>query len=174
MHSELRLLSKNRNLKKPNKYPELEIPPINLAHSLSGVMLDKTIYHGVKPLRGQSHIKTFGTAKHDINNMRNLVPVDYNGAMETYKSQSNAKANLKPIKNKKLPNCSDRIERLLTQLSDGDESTFNNLVDLLQINTGLSKLRYHVDDCDILESLNKHYRAMPDQLNLIEEMYQTS
>ena len=31
MHSELRLLAKNRNLKKPNKYPELEIPPINLA-----------------------------------------------------------------------------------------------------------------------------------------------
>ena len=73
MHSELRLLAKNRNLKKPNKFPELEIPPINLAHSLSGVMLDKTIYHGIKPLRGQSHIKTFGTAKHDINNMRNLV-----------------------------------------------------------------------------------------------------
>lgn len=156
------------------KHQELRVPSINVAHSLSSIMLDKTIWHGVKPLRGQSHIRTLGTAKHDINNMRNLVPVDYNGAMDTYKSQTNAKANLKPIKNKKLPNVSDRIERLLTQLSDGDESTFNNLVDLLQIRTGLSKQRFHADDSDILEALNKHYRRMPDQLSLIEEMYQTS
>ena len=54
------------------------------------------------------------------------------------------------------------------------QTTFNNLVDLLQINTGLSKLRYHVDDNDILESLNKHYRRTPDQLQLIEDIYQTS
>jgi hypothetical protein len=85
-----------------------------------------------------------------------------------------AKSKLKPIKNKKLPNVSDRIERLLTQLSDGDESTFNNLVDLLQIKTGLSKQRYHADDTDILEALNKHYRSTPDQLQLIEDLYQTS
>jgi hypothetical protein len=156
------------------KYLELRIPAINVAHSLSGVMLDKTIWHGVKPARGQSHIRTFGTAKHDINNMRLIAPVDYGGAMETYKTQVNAKSNLRPIRNKKLPNVSDRIERLLTQLSDGDESTFNNLVDLLQIRTGLSKQRYHADDSDILEALNYHYRRTPDQLSLIEELYQTS
>ena len=174
MHPELRLAAKNRNLKKPNKYPELEIPPINLAHSLSSVMLDKTIFHGIKPARGQSHIRTFGTAQTDINNMKTMVPIDYGGAIETYRSQATAKSKLIPIKNKRLPNVSDRIERLLTQLSDGDETTFNNLVDLLQINTGLSKMRYHVDDNDILESLNKHYRRTPDQLQLIEDIYQTS
>lgn len=168
----MKSMTKDTSMSK--KHQELRVPSINVAHSLSSIMLDKTIWHGVKPLRGQSHIRTLGTAKHDINNMRNLVPVDYNGAMDTYKSQTNAKANLKPIKNKKLPNVSDRIERLLTQLSDGDESTFNNLVDLLQIRTGLSKQRFHVDDSDILEALNKHYRRMPDQLSLIEEMYQTS
>ena len=168
----MKSMTKDTSMSK--KHQELRVSSINVAHSLSSIMLDKTIWHGVKPLRGQSHIRTLGTAKHDINNMRNLVPVDYNGAMDTYKSQTNAKANLKPIKNKKLPNVSDRIERLLTQLSDGDESTFNNLVDLLQIRTGLSKQRFHVDDSDILEALNKHYRRMPDQLSLIEEMYQTS
>jgi hypothetical protein len=156
------------------KHPELRIPAINVAHSLSAVMLDKTIFQGVKPLRGQSHIRTFGTAKHDINNMRMLVPIDYGGAMETYKSQMDAKSKMKPIKNKKIPNCSDRIERLLTQLSDGDESTFNNLVDLLQLRTGLSKQRFHFDDCDVLEALNRHYRKTPDQLQLIEDIYQTS
>jgi len=156
------------------KHQELRTPSINVAHSLSGVMLDKTIYLGVKPARGQSHIRTLGTAKHDINNMRMLMPVDYGDAMDTYKSQTNAKSKLQPIKNKKLPNVSDRIERLLTQLSDGDEGTFNNLVDLLQIRTGLSKQRFHADDSDILEALNKHYRRTPDQLALIESMYQTS
>jgi hypothetical protein len=156
------------------KHAEFRIPEINVAHSLSGVMLDKTIFHGVKPARGQSHIRTFGTAKHDINNMKMLVPIDYAGAMDTYKSQVDVKSKLRPIKNKKLPNVSDRIERLLTQLSDGDESTFNNLVDLLQIRTGLSKQRYHADDSDILEALNHHYRSTPDQLQLIEDLYQTS
>ena len=68
------------------KHSELRIPSINVAHSLSGIMLDKTIYHGVKPARGQSHIRTFGTAKHDINNMKMLVPIDYASAMETYKN----------------------------------------------------------------------------------------
>lgn len=160
--------------KMSKKHTELRIPSINVAHSLSGVMLDKTIFHGVKPARGQSHIRTFGTAKHDINNMKMLVPIDYGGAMETYKSQMDVKSKLRPIKNKKLPNVSDRIERLLTQLSDGDEGTFNNLVDLLQIRTGLSKQRYHADDSDILEALNRHYRSAPDQLQLIENMYQTS
>ena len=106
--------------------------------------------------------------------MQMMVPIDYGGAIETYRSQATAKSKLAPLKNKRLPNVSDRIERLLTQLSDGDETTFNNLVDLLQINTGLSKLRYHVDDNDILESLNKHYRRTPDQLQLIEDLYQTS
>ena len=156
------------------KHPELNIPAINVAHSLSGIMLDKTIYQGVKAARGQSHIRTVGTARHDINNMRTIVPVDYGDAMDTYKSQTNAKSKLQPIRNKKLPNVSDRIERLLTQMSDGDEATFNNLVDLLQIRTGLSKQRYHVDDSDILEALNKAYRKAPDQLQLIESMYQTS
>jgi len=156
------------------KHQELRIPAINVAHSLSGIMLDKTIFHGVKPLRGQSHIRTLGTAKHDINNMKTMVPVSYGDAMDTYKSQTNAKSRLQPIRNKKLPNVSDRIERLLTQMSDGDEATFNNLVDLLQIRTGLSKQRYHADDSDILEALNKHYRRTPDQLQLIESMYQTS
>jgi hypothetical protein len=156
------------------KHPELRIPVINVAHSLSAVMLDKTIFQGVKPLRGQSHIRTFGTAKHDINNMKMLIPIDYGGAMETYKSQMDVKSKMKPIKNKKIPNCSDRIERLLTQLSDGDEGTFNNLVDLLQLRTGLSKQRFHYDDCDVLEALNRHYRKTPDQLQLIEDIYQTS
>ena len=157
-----------------NKHPELRIPSVNVAHSLSAAMLDKTIFQGVKPLRGQSHIRTFGTARHDINNMKMLVPIDYGGAMETYKSQMDAKSKMRPIKNKKVPNCSDRIERLLTQLSDGDEGVFNNLVDLLQLRTGLSKQRYHYDDCDVLEALTKHYRKTPDQIQLIEDMYQTS
>ena len=156
------------------KHPELNIPAINVAHSLSGIMLDKTIFHGVKPLRGQSHIRTFGPARHDVNNMKTMMPVNYGDAIDTYKSQTNAKSKLQPIRNKKLPNVSDRIERLLTQMSDGDEATFNNLVDLLQIRTGLSKQRYHADDSDILEALNRHYRRTPDQLQLIESMYQTS
>jgi len=156
------------------KHQENRIPAINVAHSLSGVMLDKTIFHGVKPARGLSHIRTFGTARHDINNMKMLVPIDYGGAMETYKSQVDVKSKIRPITNKKLPNVSDRIERLLTQLSDGDEGTFNNLVDLLQIKTGLSKQRYHADDADILEALNRHYRSTPDQLQLIEDIYQRS
>jgi hypothetical protein len=156
------------------KHPELNIPTINVAHSLSGIMLDKTIFHGVKPLRGQSHIRTFGPARHDVNNMKTMMPVNYGDAIDTYKSQTNAKSKLQPLRNKKLPNVSDRIERLLTQMSDGDEATFNNLVDLLQIRTGLSKQRYHADDADILEALNKHYRRTPDQLQLIESMYQTS
>ena len=156
------------------KHPELRIPSINVAHSLSAVMLDKSIFQGVKPLRGQSHIRTFGTARHDINNMKMLVPIDYGGAMETYKSRVDVKNKLRPIKNKKLSNCSDRIERLLTQLSDGDEGTFNNLVDLLQLRTGLTKQRAHYDDCDVLEALNKAYRKTPDQLQLIEDLYQTS
>jgi hypothetical protein len=63
---------------------------------------------------------------------------------------------------------------LLTQLSDGDEGLFNNLVDLLQLRTGLSKQRFHYDDCDVLEALTKHYRKAPDQIQLIEDMYQTS
>ena len=33
------------------KHPELNIPAINVAHSLSGIMLDKTIFHGVKAAR---------------------------------------------------------------------------------------------------------------------------
>ena len=168
----LRTLKKDVALSK--KYPEFKIPQINVAHSLSGVMLDKTIFHGVKPARGQSHIRTFGTARHDINNMKMLVPIDYGGAMETYKSQVDVKSKIRPITDKKLPNVSDRIERLLTQLSDGDEATFNNLVDLLQIKTGLSKQRFHADDSDILEALNKHYRRTPDQLQLIETIYQNS
>jgi len=156
------------------KHPEFKIPQINVAHSLSGVMLDKTIFHGVKPARGQSHIRTFGTARHDINNMKMMIPIDYASAMETYKSQVDVKSKIRPLTDKKLPNVSDRIERLLTQLSDGDESTFNNLVDLLQIRTGLSKQRFHADDSDILEALNRHYRRTPDQLQLIETIYQNS
>jgi len=164
----------NGDVKMSKKHPELNIPAINVAHSLSGIMLDKTIFHGVKPLRGQSHIRTFGPARHDVNNMKTMMPVNYSDAIDTYKSQTNAKSKLQPIRNKKLPNVSDRIERLLTQMSDGDEATFNNLVDLLQIRTGLSKQRFHADDADILEALNKHYRRAPDQLQLIESMYQTS
>jgi hypothetical protein len=168
------LRTSNADVAVSKKHAEFRIPQIDVAHSLSSIMLDKTIFHGVKPARGQSHIRTFGTAKHDINNMKMLVPIDYGGAMQTYKSQLDAKSKLRPIKNKKLPNVSDRIERLLTQLSDGDEGTFNNLVDLLQIRTGLTKQRYHADDSDILEALNHHYRSTPDQLTLIEDLYQTS
>ena len=164
----------NGDVKMSKKHPELNIPAINVAHSLSGIMLDKTIFQGVKPARGQSHIRTFGPARHDVNNMKTMMPVNYGDAIDTYKTQTNAKSKLQPIRNKKLPNVSDRIERLLTQMSDGNEATFNNLVDLLQIRTGLSKQRYHVDDSDILEALNKHYRRAPDQLLLIESMYQTS
>lgn len=151
-------------------HPELRTPPIHIAHSLHSISLDKTIFHGIKPLRGKSHIKTTGTGKHDIANLSLIAPVDYKGGLNAYNKEVNAKKH-SPIANKKIPTCTDRIERTLLSMSNGDESVFNNLIDLLQINTGLSKQKYHHCDDEILEALNKHYRKSPEQLLIIEQAY---
>lgn len=152
-------------------HQELRTPPINIAHSLHNISLDKTIFHGVKPLRGRSHIKTTGTGKHDIANLSLIAPVDYRGGLNTYNKEVQAKKQHKPITNKKIPNCTDRIERTLVSMANGDESVFNNLIDLLQLNTGLSKQKWHHCDDEILEALNKHYRKSPEQLMIIEQAY---
>lgn len=152
-------------------HTELRTPPINIAHSLHSISLDKTIFHGVKPLRGKSHIKSTGTGKHDIANLSLIAPVDYKGGLNAYNKEVNTKKQHSPISNKKIPTCTDRIERTLLSMSNGDESVFNNLIDLLQINTGLKKQKYHHCDDEILEALNKHYRKSPEQLMIIESAY---
>lgn len=155
------------------KHPEIRTPPIHIAHSLHNISLDKTIFHGVKPLRGRSHIKSIGTGKHDMNNLNLITPLDYNGGLNAYNKEVKNKQH-RPISNKKIPNCTDRIERTLVSMANGDESVFNNLVDLLQLNTGLSKQKFHHCDDEILEALNKHYRKSPEQLMIIEQAYKES
>ena len=155
-------------------HPEIRRPPINISHSLHSISLDKTIFHGVKPARGASHIKTTGTGKNDMNNLNLITPLDYRGGLEAYNKEVQTKKQHKPIVNKKIPNCSDRIERMLLDMSNGSDETFESLVDLLQLKTGLSKQRYQFDDCDILEALNKAYRKSPEQLMLIEEAYKNA
>lgn len=152
-------------------HPELRRPPINISHSLHNASLDKTIFHGIKPTRGGSHIKTTGTGKHDISNLNLMTALDYRGGLEAYNKEVQKKKQHQPIVNKKIPNCSDRIERTLLEMSNGSDETFESLVDLLQLRTGLSKQRYHVDDCDILEALNKAYRTSPEQLMIVESAY---
>ena len=155
------------------KHPEIRTPPIHIAHSLHNISLDKTIFHGVKPLRGKSHIKTTGTGKNDISNLNLITPLDYRGGLDAYNKEIKSKPH-RPIGNKKIPNCTDRIERTLVSMANGDESVFNNLIDLLQLNTGLSKQKFHHCDDEILEALNKHYRKSPEQLMIIESAYKSS
>jgi len=156
------------------KHTELRRPPINIAHSLHTISLDKTVYHGIKPLRGISHIKSTGTGRHDINNLSLITPLDYRGGLDTYAKEVQNKKQHTPIVNKKIPNCSDRIERTLRSMSNGSDETFEALIDLLQLKTGLSKQRYHHDDCDILEALNKAYRRSPEQLMIVENAYKNA
>lgn len=156
------------------KHPEIRTPPIHIAHSLHNISLDKNIFHGVKALRGGSHIKSTGTGRHDINNLSLITPIDYRGGLDAYNKEVQAKKQHKPIVNKKIPNCTDRIERTLISMANGDESVFNNLVDLLQLNTGLSKQKWHHCDDEILEALNKHYRKSPEQLLIVENAYKNA
>lgn len=156
------------------KHSEIRTPPIHIAHSLNTISLDKTIFHGVKPLRGRSHIKSIGTGKHDINNLNLITALDYKGGLDAYNKEVKNKKQHQPIVNKKIPNCTDRIERTLLDMSNGDESVFNNLIDLLQLNTGLSKQKFHHCDDEILEALNKHYRKSPEQLMIIESAYKNA
>jgi hypothetical protein len=156
------------------KHTELRRPPIHIAHSLHTISLDKTVFHGIKPLRGRSHIKTTGTGRHDINNLNLLTSLDYRGGLDAYNKEVQSKKQHQPIADKKIPNCSDRIERTLRDMSNGSEETFEALVDLLQLKTGLSKQRYHHDDCDILEALNRHYRKAPEQLLIVENAYKNA
>ena len=155
------------------KHPEMRTPPINVVHSLHTVSLDKTIFHGVKPLRGGSHIKSTGTGKHDMSNLNLIKPLDYRGGLDAYNRELNSKKQMKPITDKKIPNVTDRIERTLKEMSNGSDETFESLIDLLQLRTGLSKQR-HVHDSEILEALNKHYRKSPEQLMVIENAYKIS
>lgn len=155
------------------KHPEIRTPPINVAHSLHTVSLDKTIFHGVKPLRGGSHIKSMGTGKHDMSNLNLIKPLDYRGGLDAYNKEVNSKKQIQPITDKKIPNVTDRIERTLKSMSNGSDETFEALIDLLQLRTGLSKQR-HVHDSEILEALNRHYRKSPEQLMLIENAYKIS
>jgi hypothetical protein len=156
-------------------YTELRTPPINISHDLHTIALDKTIFQGVKPTRGASHIKTTGTGKNDMSNLNLLTALDYRGGLEAYnKEVQTKKQKHQPIANKKIPNCSDRIERTLLEMSNGSEETFESLVDLLQLKTGLSKQRFHHDDCDILEALNKAYRKSPEQLMIVENAYKNA
>ena len=154
-------------------HPEMRTPPINVAHSLHTVSLDKTIFHGVKPLRGGSHIKSTGTGRHDISNLNLITPLDYRGGLDAYNKEVNLKKQHQPISEKKIPNVTDRIERTLKEMSNGSDETFESLIDLLQLRTGLSKQR-HVHDSEILEALNKHYRKSPEQLMVIENAYKNS
>ena len=157
------------------KHAELRPPPIHISHALQTISLDKTIFHGIKPARGASHIKTMGTGKNDISNLNLLTALDYRGGLDAYNKEVQAKKQKhQPIVDKKIPNCSDRIERTLMEMSNGSEETFESLVDLLQLKTGLSKQRYHHDDCDILEALNKHYRNSPEQLMIVEAAYKNA
>ena len=154
-------------------HPEMRTPPINVAHSLHTVSLDKTIFHGVKPLRGGSHIKSMGTGKHDMSNLNLIKPLDYRGGLDAYNKEVNLKKQHQPITDKKIPNVTDRIERTLKSMSNGSDETFEALVDLLQLRTGLSKQR-HVHDSEILEALNRHYRKSPEQLMIVENAYKIS
>ena len=155
------------------KHPEMRTPPINVTHSLHTVSLDKTIFHGIKPLRGGSHIKSTGTGKHDMSNLNLIKPLDYRGGLDAYNKEVNAKKQHQPITDKKIPNVTDRIERTLKSMSNGSDETFEALIDLLQLRTGLSKQR-HVHDSEILEALNKHYRKSPEQLMIVENAYKIS
>ena len=155
------------------KHPEMRTPPINVAHSLHTVSLDKTIFHGIKPLRGGSHIKSTGTGKHDMSNLNLIKPLDYRGGLDAYNKDVNAKKQHQPITDKKIPNVTDRIERTLKSMSNGSDETFEALIDLLQLRTGLSKQR-HVHDSEILEALNRHYRKSPEQLMIVENAYKIS
>ena len=154
-------------------HPEMRTPPINVAHSLHTVSLDKTIFHGVKPLRGGSHIKSMGTGKHDMSNLNLIKPLDYRGGLDAYNKEVNLKKQHQPITDKKIPNVTDRIERTLKSMSNGSDETFEALIDLLQLRTGLSKQR-HVHDSEILEALNRHYRKSPEQLMIVENAYKIS
>jgi hypothetical protein len=156
------------------KHTELRRPPIHITHSLHTISLDKTVFHGIKPLRGGSHIKSTGTAKHDINNLSLITPLDYRGGLDAYNKEVQTKKQHQPIADKKIPNVSDRIERTLRDMSNGSDETFEALIDLLQLKTGLSKQRYHFHDSDILEALNKHYRKSPEQLLIVENAYKNS
>ena len=156
------------------KHTELRRPPINIAHSLHSVSLDKTIFHGIKPLRGVSHIKSTGSAKYDMNNLSLITPIDYRGGLDAYNKEVQAKKQHTPIADKKIPNVSDRIERTLRSMSNGSDETFEALIDLLQLRTGLSKQRYHFHDGDILEALNRHYRKSPEQLMIVENAYKNA
>ena len=155
-------------------HTELRRPPINIAHSLHTISLDKTVFHGVKPLRGGSHIKSTGTGRYDINNLNLLTSLDYRGALDAYAKEVQTKKQHQPIVDKKIPNVSDRIERMLRDMSNGSDETFEALIDLLQLRTGLSKQRYHFHDGDILEALNKHYRKSPEQLMIVENAYKNA
>jgi hypothetical protein len=155
-------------------HTELRRPPINIAHSLHTISLDKTIFHGIKPLRGRSHIKTTGIGRYDINNLNLITALDYRGGLDAYNKEVQTKKQHQPIVNKKIPNVSDRIERTLRDMSNGSDETFEALIDLLQLKTGLSKQRYHFHDGDILEALNKHYRKSPEQLMIVENAYKNA
>ena len=155
------------------KHPEMRTPPINVTHSLHTVSLDKTIFHGIKPLRDGSHIKSTGTGKHDISNLNLITPLDYRGGLDAYNKELNSKKQIQPITDKKIPNVTDRIERTLKSMSNGSDETFESLIDLLQLRTGLSKQR-HVHDSEILEALNRHYRKSPEQLMIVENAYKIS
>jgi len=156
------------------QHTELRRPPINIAHSLHTASLDKTVFHGIKPLRGGSHIKSTGTGRHDINNLNLMTSLDYRGGLDAYNKEVQTKIQHQPISDKKIPNASDRIERMLRSMSNGSDETFEALIDLLQLKTGLSKQRFHHDDSDILEALNKHYRKAPEQLMIIENAYKNA
>jgi hypothetical protein len=156
------------------QHTELRRPPINIAHSLHNASLDKTIFHGIKPLRGGSHIKSTGTGRHDINNLNLLTSLDYRGGLDAYNKEVQNKKQHQPITDKKIPNASDRIERMLRDMSNGSDETFEALIDLLQLKTGLSKQRFHHNDSDILEALNHHYRKSPEQLMIVENAYKNA
>jgi hypothetical protein len=154
-------------------HTELRRPPIHIAHSLHSISLDKTIFHGIKPLRGRSHIKSTGTGRYDINNLSLITPVDYRGGLDAYAKEVQSKKH-QPIVDKKIPNVSDRIERTLRDMSNGSDETFEALIDLLQLKTGLSKQKFHHNDEAILEALNKAYRRSPEQLLIVENAYKNS
>jgi len=156
------------------EHTELRRPPINIAHSLHTISLDKTVFHGIKPTRGGSHIKSTGTGRHDINNLNLLTSLDYRGGLDAYNKEVENKKQHQPISDKKIPNVSDRIERTLRSMSNGSDETFEALIDLLQLKTGLSKQRYHFHDEDILEALNRHYRKAPEQLMIVENAYKNA
>ena len=84
------------------KHTELRRPPSNIAHSVHSISLDKTIFHGIKPLRGVSHIKSTGSAKYDMNNLSLITPIDYRGGLDAYAKEVQAKKHHTPIADKKI------------------------------------------------------------------------